>query len=80
MEVVHVVLAEQRQVGLGLRELGGVVQVDRRALGRQHRGPLGLGQLRAEGQRDGPELHQGVEQHDLLAARVHRERRESLRA
>ena len=43
LEVVHVVLAEQRQVGLGLGELGGVVEVDRGALGGEHRLPLGIG-------------------------------------
>ena len=48
LEVVHVVLAEQRQVRLGLGELGRVVQVDRRPLGGEHACPLGLGEPRAE--------------------------------
>ena len=43
LEVVHVVLAEQRQIGLGLGELGGVVEVDGGALGGEHRLPLGIG-------------------------------------
>ena len=70
LEVVHVVLSEQGQVRLGLGQLGRVVQVHGRALGREHRGALRLGELRTERQRDRTELHQGVQQDDLLAARV----------
>ena len=38
--VVHVVLAQQRQVGLGLGQLAGVVELDRRLLAGDHRGAL----------------------------------------
>ena len=75
VDVVHVVLAEQRQVGLGLGQLAGVAEVDRRLLGGEHRGALLGGEPRAERQQDRPHLHQGVEQHHLLAARVHGQRR-----
>ena len=68
-------LAEQGQVGLGLGQLGGIVQVDGRPLRGEHRGALRVGELRAERQRDRAELHQRVQQHDLLAARMHGERR-----
>ena len=39
-DVVHVVLAEQRQVGLGLGQLAGVVEVDGRLLGGDDRRAL----------------------------------------
>ena len=42
-DLVHVVLAEQRQVGLGLGQLAGVVEVDDRLLGGDDRGPLARG-------------------------------------
>ena len=78
LEVIHVVLAEQGQVGLGLGELGGIVQVDGRPLCGEDAGSLGLGESRAQRQRDGTELHQGMQQHDLLAARMHGERRDRI--
>ena len=71
-------LAEQGQVGLGLGQLGCVVQVDGRPLRGEHRRALGLGEPRAERQGDRPELHQGVQQHDLLAARMHGQRRDRI--
>ena len=71
---VHVVLAEQRQVGLGLGQLAGVAEVDGRLLGGDHRGALLGGQPRAERQQHGADLHQRVDEDDLLAARLHRQR------
>ena len=70
-DLVHVVLAEQRHVGLGLGQLAGVVEVDDRLLGGDDRRPLGRGQARAQRQQHGADLHQRVGEHDLLAARVH---------
>ena len=71
-------VAEQRQVRLGLGELGRIVEVDGRPLRREHACPLGFGESRAERQRNGTELHQGMQQHDLLAPRVHGERRDRI--
>ena len=68
-------LAEQRQVRLGLRELGGVVEIHGRALGGEDGDALGVGQQRAERKGRRAQLHQGVKQHDLLAAGVHGEGR-----
>ena len=71
---VHVVLAEQRQVGLGLGQLAGITEVDGRLLGGDDRGALGRGQPRAQRQKHGADLHQRVDEHHLLAARLHRQR------
>ncbi len=70
-DVVHVVLAEQRQVGLGLGQLTGVEEVDARLLCGDDRRMLRLGELRGERQHRRPQLHQGVNEDHLLAARVH---------
>ena len=71
---VHVVLAEQRQVGLGLGQLAGVVELDRRFGRLDHGGALLGADPRAERQQDRADLHQGVDEDHLLAARVHAER------
>ena len=70
---VHVVLPQQRQVGLGLGQLTGVVELDRR-FGRLDHGGALLGAHRgAEREEDGADLEQRVDEDGLLAARVHGE-------
>ncbi len=69
-------LAQQRQVGLGLGQLAGVVEVHRRFLGGDHRGALLGGEPGAERQQHRAQLHQRVHENYLLAARVHRHRRD----
>jgi len=54
VEILHVVLAEEREIRFGLREVGRVVQVDRRPLGGQYRGPLGVGELGLRGRATAP--------------------------
>ena len=53
-DVLHVVLAEQRQVRLGLGELGGVVEIHGRALGGEDGDALGVGQQRLSGRAVAP--------------------------
>ena len=70
-DVVHVVLAEQGQVGLGLGQLTRLDEVDARVFGGDdHRVLLGA-ELGRQRQSRRPQLEQGVEEDDLLAPRVH---------
>jgi len=73
-DVIGVVLAEHRHVGLGLGEEAGIVEVHHRFGRLDDRGTLGLGEARAQRQQRRADLHQRVDEDGPARGAVHGQR------